>query len=157
MVEHSLGHSAELLVPQVRSVSKDVFEGPGLVAEAGFSQPRVHVRTKSVRGGSDGVAFGRGGNGIKCLLSEFDQGVSRLGPLGILLTLVMVLTPDGICTQEPLSECLFHGGAIEREVLLWRAPGGCASPHVGGVRRALLRGSAGAGSLRRRWGLRTGF
>ena len=39
------------------TVSKGVFEGQGLVAEARFSQPRVHVSAKSVGGGGDGLSF----------------------------------------------------------------------------------------------------
>ena len=137
MLEHSRGHGAELLVPQVRSVSKDVFESQGLVAEACFSQPRVHVSAESVGGGGDGLSLRRGGNGIECLLSDLDQGVSRLGPLGMFPTLVMVLAPGGIRAQKTLSERFLHGGAIEGEVLFGRAPGGNASSHVGGSGRAL--------------------
>ena len=115
------------------------------MAEAGFCQPRVHVRAKSVGRGGDGLAFGRGGDGIECLLSDFNQGVSRLGTLGIFLTLVMVLTPSRVRAQQPLSECFLHRGTVEREVLRWGVPGRGESSHVGGVRRALLRSSTGAG------------
>ena len=156
MVEHCFSHSAKFLVPQVRSIPKDILEGQRLVAEASFCQSRVHVRAKAVGGSGDGLAFGGGGDSIGCFLFDLDQRVSRLGTLSILLTLVMVLTPS---RAGPNSHCrsVSSIGTVEREVLFCGVPGGGGSSHAGGVSRALLRGSTGAGGGSCRRGLRAGY
>ena len=150
MVQRCLSHSAKFLVPQIHSIPKDIFEGQRLVAEASFCQPRVHVRAKSVGSNDDGQSFRKSGNGIERFLPDLNQGVSRLGTLGIFLTLAMVLTPSRVRAQQPLSERFFHRGTIEGEVLRWRVPDKGDSAHVG------PRSTCAGGG--RCWGeLRAGF